>query len=68
VLCVVMWRSVVSVVCCYVEVCCECCVLLCGGLCDDPIFCPGDFYRVCVCVCVSLSVIRYNNSPYTLND
>jgi len=40
VLCVVRWRSVVSVVCCQVEVCCECCVLSgscsCDGLVTPP--------------------------------
>jgi hypothetical protein len=30
---------------------CECCVLLGRDICDRPILCSGDFYRVCVCVC-----------------
>jgi len=56
--------SVVSVVCCHVEVCamgrslvqrspmcvcCECCVLSGRGLCDGPITCPEESYG-CLCV------------------
>jgi hypothetical protein len=33
-------------------VCCECCVLSGGGLCDDPITRPDESYRLwCVVVC-----------------
>ena len=48
------------------DVClCECCVLSGTGLCDGPIPCPEEPYRVCVCVCVLLSAIRRkNNSQY----
>jgi hypothetical protein len=37
--------SVVSVVCCQVEVCCECCVLSGRGLCDELITRPEESYR-----------------------
>ena len=41
-----------SVVCCQVEVCCECCVLSRRGLCDALITRPEESYRVwCVVVC-----------------
>jgi hypothetical protein len=34
------------------DVCCECCVLLGRGLCDELITRPGEFYRLwCVVVC-----------------
>jgi hypothetical protein len=41
------------------------------GLCDRPIPCPEESYRVrcvcvCVCVCVSLSVMTGNNNPLHL--
>jgi hypothetical protein len=29
---------------------CECCVLSGRGLCDEPIPCPEESYRVCVCI------------------
>jgi hypothetical protein len=33
-------------------VCCECCVLSCRGLCDEPITLPEESYRLwCVVVC-----------------
>ena len=44
-LCVVRLRSVVSVVCCQVEVCCECCVLSGRGLCDELITRPEESYE-----------------------
>jgi hypothetical protein len=36
----------VSVVCCQVEVCCECCVLSGRGLCDELVNHPDKFYRL----------------------
>jgi hypothetical protein len=52
VLCVVRERSVVSVVCCQIEVCCECCVLSGRGLCDGPITRAEESYRLwCVVEC-----------------
>jgi hypothetical protein len=32
---------------------CECCVLSGKGLCDGPIFLPGECCHMCVCVCVT---------------
>ena len=41
------------------DVCVECCVLSGRGLCDGPILCPEQSYRVW---CVSLSVTRWNTN------
>jgi hypothetical protein len=42
----------VSVVCCQVEVGCECCVLSGRGLCDELFTCPEESYRLwCVVMC-----------------
>jgi len=48
---------------------CEGCVL-CIGLCDGPIARPEEFYRVCVCMymCVSLSLISVTITLYTDNE
>jgi hypothetical protein len=61
-----------------VDVCCECCVLLGGGLCHGPILRPEEstvYVCVCVCVCVCgararvcvpLSAISCNINPLHL--
>ena len=41
----------------WMSVCCECCVLSVGGLCDRLIPRPEESYRVCVCVCVCVCVV-----------
>ena len=44
------------------DVCCECCVLSGRGLCDGPIPCPEESYRLwCVIVCDQM-----NNNPLHL--
>ena len=50
-----------SVVCCQVEVCCECCVLSGRGLCDELITRPEESYRLwCVVVCdLEISRMRW---------
>jgi len=58
VLCVVRYRSVVSVVCCQVEACCECCVLSGRGLYVGLITRPEESYRVCCFSFREASVMR----------
>jgi hypothetical protein len=41
----------------WMSVCCQCCVLSDGPLCNGPITRPEESYRVCVCVCVCVCVI-----------
>jgi len=41
----------------WMSVCCECCVLLGRGLCDELISRPEESYRSCMCV------IGRNNNP-----
>ena len=51
----------------WMSVSCDCCLLLCRGLCDGLFTRPGEPYRLCVCVCVCVCVCARNNIIYTYN-
>src|SRR5215475_11652123 len=48
----------------WIFVCCECRVLSCRGLCDEPITRPEESYRLCCVVVCDLETSRIG-APYT---